>query len=220
MEKGLYYFPPFVDSIKATSKLINEILPKIKLASKEFKNYGSMEVGNAGNSGNEKEYDDKLPILKFSFIENNLQDIINTSISKESPISLIMLDIDHFKKFNDTYGHPIGDDVLKITCSLIKKIVKSECFVVRYGGEEITIILPNYNIEEASALAERVRKDIESYDFIVEKDKSEHITISGGIRSINEAVDYKVLINEADAALREAKSEGRNRICVHKMKKV
>lgn len=161
------------------------------------------------------ELDDKLPILKSSFLDKKLQEIINETTKGELPISFIMIDIDHFKSFNDKYGHLIGDDVLKAISTLINKIVGNKGKVVRFGGEEISVVLPNYDAGEAKVLAERIRKAVEDYNFVIEQGKSAKITISIGVSTSQDYIEYKNLIGDADSALIISKEKGRNQINIY-----
>ena len=124
------------------------------------------------------------------------------------PISVIMLDVDHFKKFNDTYGHDQGDRVLKATGQVMKLAVRKYDIPCRYGGEEFTVILPATDVEGTLAVAERLRKDVEAMEVDGLK-----VTVSLGVASFPEiAVDTpEALVMAADAALYRSKEAGRNR---------
>lgn len=140
------------------------------------------------------------------------------SIRNHEMISLVMIDIDYFKQFNDTYGHLAGDDCLKIVAkSLNTNINRPGDLVSRYGGEEFVIILPHSN-EQAWELAELCRREIESLViFKDENDKPVQITISLGLANIVplKGQHYDVLIKAADMALYQAKAAGRNKVIVH-----
>jgi two-component system, cell cycle response regulator len=128
-------------------------------------------------------------------------------------LSLVMVDIDHFKQINDTHGHLAGDHVLKHVASAIKTRIRREDILARYGGEEFALLLPEVDLKGAVALAEKIRKLIEKQRF--EFDKQEiPVTISAGVAGLAtpnyEAAD---LVRAADTQLYAAKSEGRNRVC-------
>jgi len=133
-----------------------------------------------------------------------------------SIVSLIMLDIDHFKKFNDTYGHQTGDLVLIKVAETIKNTIRTNVDIAaRYGGEEFAIILPETSKEESRLLGERLRKNIESETLSTSKYGELKITVSIGIASFpTNASNKSELISKADAALYEAKETGRNKVCV------
>jgi diguanylate cyclase (GGDEF)-like protein len=127
--------------------------------------------------------------------------------------SLILFDIDNFKQLNDTYGHQAGDDVLHELAGILKSASRETDIVVRYGGEEFIIILPNTPVEDTVHLADRIRALVENNIFLPLHEQGPRITLSGGIAAYPmTASDAKSLLNAADAALYSAKSAGRNRI--------
>ncbi len=130
------------------------------------------------------------------------------------PLSLLMLDIDHFKKFNDKWGHQTGDDVLKLVAHTLKDNVKGQDLVARYGGEEFVILLPGTSLENAMAVGENIRRAFERRR-IVKKgtgDAISRITISIGAAQYALDRPSDDLVERADAALYRAKREGRNRV--------
>jgi len=130
----------------------------------------------------------------------------------ERPLSLIMIDIDHFKKFNDTYGHQKGDEVLSILGSLLLKSCRINDTVARYGGEEFAIILPETDLNDSEILAENLRKMVQTK---ASKKAKVEITISLGVAefdSVNSSTEK--LIEAADNALYRAKKSGRNRVMI------
>lgn len=132
--------------------------------------------------------------------------------------SLILCDVDHFKQYNDTYGHPAGDRCLQKVAKGINKAIRNTDFVARYGGEEFAIILPKTDIEEAEKVAQRILEQIASLNISHGTSSTKnYVTISCGISSlvIQDHLSTKKLINQADKALYRAKQEGRNRVCVY-----
>jgi diguanylate cyclase (GGDEF)-like protein len=126
------------------------------------------------------------------------------------PLSLIMFDIDHFKKINDTYGHLAGDHVLKEMAGAIKSRIRREDIMGRYGGEEFVIALPEIDNYNAMIFAEKIRRLVEKHQFIFE-DVQIPVTISIGISSAWEDLENpEDFIKEADANLYRAKNSGRN----------
>lgn len=128
-------------------------------------------------------------------------------------VSLLMLDIDHFKRVNDEYGHPVGDVVIREISHLLRDTVRTVDAVGRYGGEEFLIILPHTTYEDGLGTAERIRRRIEEHAF-KSGDKSLKVTVSVGVAAYPTAtVDSPVaLVREADTALYRAKEKGRNRV--------
>ena len=133
----------------------------------------------------------------------------------QEPCSLIMFDIDHFKKVNDTYGHQAGDEVIRITAQAVRDKVRTTDIAGRYGGEEFGIILIDTKADGALLLAQRLRKHIES--ILVQHEGMEiRYTISLGISEINPQIgDYKQWLEQADQALYRAKESGRNQAIVY-----
>lgn len=127
-------------------------------------------------------------------------------------VGIIMLDIDHFKVFNDQYGHQAGDYLLRETSQRIIESIRTVDTPARYGGEEISIILPQTNIKESFMVAERIRKTIESSEYIY-KDNVLKVTVSIGITCLkNRKLTVEEMIEEADKALYIAKNKGRNQV--------
>lgn len=127
--------------------------------------------------------------------------------SDEEPLSLILLDVDHFKQFNDSFGHQAGDDLLKRLASRLKELVRAHDVVARYGGEEFVILLPNAGLEVATQIAERLCKRIEAENFA-----HRTVTISIGVASKDSGpLEARMLLERADEALYVSKRAGRNR---------
>jgi len=123
--------------------------------------------------------------------------------------SLLMIDIDHFKKINDTYGHPVGDEILKTLSQLLRAAVHPDVLLCRYGGEEFAVFIALAPVEEVQMLAENLRKTVEEHTFIMDL----KVTISIGI-AYKHQVENTVgeLIRKADESLYKAKQSGRNRV--------
>ena len=132
-----------------------------------------------------------------------------------------MSDIDFFKKVNDTYGHAVGDCVLKTVAKTIKKELREEDIASRYGGEEFIFLLPHTKLEEAVVVAERLRNQVEKKKINIEeyniKDTKEiSVTISIGVSEYNKNdKEPQALYQKADAALYKAKENGRNRVIIY-----
>lgn len=128
-------------------------------------------------------------------------------------ISILLLDIDHFKLVNDRYGHLTGDMVLKTLSELVIHSCRGMDIACRYGGEEITVILPETDAEGAMEIAERLRKVVEAYHFELGDSKNGHITVSIGVSTSSESIkSSRELTESADLALYQAKEQGRNRV--------
>ena len=159
--------------------------------------------------------DSLTEVYNHNFFYTRLEEEFNRTVRYETPISLIMMDIDDFKRINDTYGHRTGDHVLKEVANMIKKLVRKTDIVARYGGEEFSVILPHTNLLGAEEEAERIREAISSHAYA--NLTKETITISLGVvsypsgKTIMNAGDF---VNLADTALYEAKRSGKNKVVV------
>ena len=130
----------------------------------------------------------------------------------QQPTSLIMMDIDHFKSVNDTHGHTIGDDVIRMVAAVIRDTLRATDVAGRYGGEEFAVILPDTTGEDAVTLAERLRVHVEE-QVLKSEDMSLQVTISLGVASWNaELSSHSEWISLADQALYQSKDLGRNRV--------
>ncbi|NJL60036.1 MAG: GNAT family N-acetyltransferase, partial [Desulfobacteraceae bacterium] len=130
------------------------------------------------------------------------------------PLSLLMLDIDYFKNYNDTYGHLEGDKVLSAMGRVIRGCLRTMDSAYRYGGEEFTVILPETDSQEAEVVADRIRKVIEKEIFEPKENLTAGITVSIGITEHKAKEELPTLIKRADKAMYESKQKGRNRITV------
>lgn len=145
------------------------------------------------------------------YFRQKLHDEILRCKRYRHPVSLILTDIDHFKKFNDTYGHQQGDAVLANTAKIYKKTVRDTDIPCRYGGEEFAVILPETDSQGAALAAERLRKEVEAFEYPGLKGEKLKVTISLGVASFpDHAEDVEGLIEKADIALYACKEGGRN----------
>ena len=145
---------------------------------------------------------------------------IATTKRQKNPLCAMMIDIDFFKKVNDTYGHASGDAVLRGVASIIKSALRESDIPSRYGGEEFAVLLPYTHIEEAQIVGERLRKAVESSPIPINDESSDvksiNVTISMGLAEFNSQETGEELFERADKALYEAKESGRNRVCINK----
>jgi diguanylate cyclase (GGDEF)-like protein len=163
--------------------------------------------------------------VRHHFLER-LEEELRRSIRFKLPLTVLMLDIDHFKRYNDDFGHLVGDATLKEVSDLLKRSLRRVDLVGRYGGEEFIVAMPETRVANAAEVAERIRSSIARHDFQVYNVRTK-VTVSQGITVFDgetatstEAVDVKAiaseLIRKADEAMYRAKEEGRNRICLDK----
>ena len=130
-----------------------------------------------------------------------------------APLSVIMLDVDHFKRFNDDYGHQTGDEVLRMVAKAMQSSLRPNDMVARYGGEEFIILLPNTRLEHCLQVAERLRSVVEQTPLEQQGQPIPGVTISLGVSQWHCGISLEDLIASADKALYRAKECGRNRIC-------
>jgi diguanylate cyclase (GGDEF)-like protein len=150
-------------------------------------------------------------IYNRRYLELYMEKIIPLFQEQEQTMTLIMFDVDHFKKINDTYGHHAGDMVLKKIVRVIKGVIRNSDVFVRIGGEEFIILLPNCSLEHGIKFAERIRKTVENTKFIY-KGRRLFVTISIGVTEYTEGQDLKEFLEKADRALYQAKEMGRNKV--------
>ncbi len=149
------------------------------------------------------------------YLEETLEREIRRAVRAEQPLGLIMIDLDHFKKFNDTCGHEAGDAVLRETSAFLTKSVRAEDVVCRYGGEEFVIILPMASLKATEARADRIRSRPRELTVLHQGRSLNQITASFGVAGLPEhGTQPAQLIEAADAALYQAKREGRDRVVV------
>ena len=211
--------------VEAREFYLNELINDLQIRNKELEdarcNYdrsrretATLALQNQDLQG--KVYRDALTgIYNRRFMEENLKRIVTCLAASGGTLSLLMIDVDFFKKYNDTYGHDAGDGCLKAVAeTLAHSVPRSDDFVARYGGEEFTVALPNTNEHGARVLAHRLLENIRKRNIPHEKsDVADHVTISIGITTGNvararEITDY---IKRADEALYLSKQQGRNR---------
>lgn len=151
------------------------------------------------------------------FVEKSLSDLIDKSNNEDLDLFLIILDIDHFKKVNDVYGHVVGDLVLKDSALLIENSAKLCDIVGRWGGEEFIILkhMPlNTQTDVIKQIAEKIRINIESHEFLIDNNKFSITTSIGVTKWLKNHDDINSLVKRADVALYEAKNTGRNRVII------
>lgn len=139
----------------------------------------------------------------------------DAAVQTGMPLTLLMVDIDHFKRFNDTHGHLVGDHVLKLVAKVLTEGVKGRDTVARYGGEEFSVILPRTELANAVTLAEQLRASVGSRQIINRTRNANYgsVTLSIGAAEYRPGEDLSVLMRRADEALYTAKRGGRNRVC-------
>ncbi|MDR5873539.1 diguanylate cyclase [Halomonas sp. CUBES01] len=157
-------------------------------------------------------------VFNRRYLQSQATNEISRGLRSNTPLSLITIDIDHFKRINDEYGHDAGDEVLKRLTTVVSGLLRQEDLLCRVGGEEFAILLPNTAISQAEQIAERIRTTIDTHEVTIEHEgdhQTLHITASFGVTHVelNETT-LKAALKRADKGLYEAKETGRNRIVV------
>ncbi len=186
---------------KQSEKLINDLILRLE-KEKEQAQAHALTDGLTG-------------IANRRYFDMTLQGEMDRLKRTRSPLSLIMLDIDFFKKFNDQHGHVAGDHCLKHVATVVKESVgRASDFVARYGGEEFTVVMPDTKTRGAQIVAERIRQAVENLSIVVnDTETCEHITVSLGVVTVypGQTESCENIVDLADMALYRAKSNGRNR---------
>jgi len=158
-------------------------------------------------------YDSLTGLNNRRSLERRLPAMIETARARSAALTMMVLDIDHFKRVNDTYGHDVGDRVLKGFGGQLQETVRSGDLICRLGGEEFVVVMPGADAAEAARIAERARRTTESREFPVDgAGGSVSITVSIGLAEWRDNWNYAELYRRADRALYRSKSAGRNRV--------
>jgi diguanylate cyclase len=139
---------------------------------------------------------------------------VQNALASGEPLSLVMFDIDHFKYFNDTYGHLTGDQVLRLVATSLKQTIKGQDITARYGGDEFAVLLPDTALRQALTVADHIRRAVMSKE-LKKKSTGEmlgRVTVSIGVSMLEPGDNTDSLIERADVCLYAAKRAGRNRV--------
>lgn len=189
---------PLLQSLQAALREIGFLMDQM------FKGVETLESGR----------DPLTKTLSRRFLPTILNREIAIAQRRQTPFSILMIDIDHFRAINQTYGHVGGDAALQAVAEVLLSACRASDFVIRYGGEEFLVVLADTPPSRALAAAERLRQAVEGETGILVNDQTVRATISVGVATFDGYPDYKPLIEAADKALYAAKAAGRNRCCV------
>ena len=211
-----------IPDIKETLLLILHELEELKSEnaslSQQLSTY-AQEIQNLQNqlitTKTEAELDYLTGLLNRRRFERALSDLLKDFHTRNYPSSLIILDIDNFKKINDTYGHPIGDQILKEIALILKTFLRGNNIPARVGGEEFAILVPGATTQEAKNVAERIRKIVETRTFTIPQGELK-VTASFGVTSTKKNDTNQSIYTRADEALYKAKQKGKNQVVVTK----
>ncbi len=207
------------DSFKRQVNLLTAICDYFLTIKKSFNYPKVVELKVFEEANHFSKCDSLTGLYNRGYFEDSLTGEISRSRRYETEFSILFLDLDDFKKVNDTMGHLAGDYVLKKVANLIINEKREEDVVARYGGEELVVILPETNKVNTIIKAERIRKKIQDMSLVFDGKKIQ-ITASGGIATFpQDAKEANKLIQCADQALYRAKAEGKNQICLYSIDK-
>ena len=214
---GTYYTPYYLDKlsypdIPYMSLLIAapffSILRKLFESRARFDNYNRLQAQSA-HYRELSQRDGLTGLYNRSYLEQILNDSVRHAERTGKSLSFIMLDIDHFKEFNDTWGHQEGDRALAFVARVIRDSLREQDVAARYGGEEFSIVLAGADLFIANIVAERIRRSCEARSFSLGGDRT--LTVSLGVSLFRPGETPDCLIRRADEALYQAKNNGRNR---------
>jgi len=206
------------DEMEALAETFNEMAREIQSHTRHLEETirkRTRELEEANKKLTELATTDGLTgLYNYRFFEDTIRMEVKRAQRQELPLSLLMIDLDHFKVYNDTHGHQMGDEVLKTVARIMKYRLRSTDFPCRYGGEEFAIILPATGFGEAMKIAEELRGLVEAHPFPGgEKQPEGRLTISIGVATYPQHAEDEIsLVRAADMALYRAKQRGRNRV--------
>ncbi len=222
-KKEFFYLPIFTEQEKLTILYLQIVVPELFNAAKRQLAITVAEQISLGLSNlklretlrHQSIRDPLTNLFNRRYLEEYLQQEINRSIGDRECLGIIMLDIDHFKKFNDTFGHDAGDEVLRRVSKFIQLNIRRSDIACRYGGEELITILPGANLEQTKQRAEQIRTGIKNLKIEYLDRNLGQITVSIGVSSLpKHGTTPELLIKAADIALYQAKIQGRNRVVI------
>jgi two-component system cell cycle response regulator len=191
----------------------NEMLARVRTQIRK-RRYGARLRDNVQLSMEMAITDALTGLYNRRYMETHLTMLVDQAAARGKALSLLLLDIDHFKAINDTYGHDVGDDVLREFATRLRKTTRGIDLACRYGGEEFVIVMPETDIAVAAAVAERIRRRIANEPFSIREGAAAiEVTLSIGLAALGSPGDAAgPLLKRADQALYRAKRDGRNRV--------
>ena len=160
--------------------------------------------------------DELTQLYNSRYFYHTLETEIERTVRYDRPLTVILLDVDNFKNFNDKYGHLAGDKVLKVLGKLMKECIRKTDSAHRYGGEEFALILPETSGSNALTVAERVRKQFEAHNFSTKPGDTVTCSVSIGLGQYEPMEEMKVFLERVDKAMYVAKNQGKNRVSISK----
>jgi diguanylate cyclase len=207
------------DSRPIIERLVNELSKATARASALETNFeaSSLELDKIRNSLKEAEERSNTDVLTGLANRRSLDQFLRSAqivaMEKGEPLSVLLIDIDHFKKFNDSYGHQVGDQVLRLVAKVLRENVREQDLAARYGGEELFAVLPGAALDVCAGVAERIRCRVSDARLTRRTTGQEisSVTVSIGVTQFRMAESAEAMIERCDRALYQAKRSGRNR---------
>ena len=216
LQAGVFFLRRTEDEPKLTQEDVEFADAVIKAAVASIQRAQVIETAKEENARLEAlaHTDPLTQVLNRRALTQRLASELDRARRYEGVIALLMIDLDHFKRINDTYGHLVGDDVLRELAGILTSAIRSVDMVARYGGEEFVVVLPETGAEGAIAFAERIRERIEGHGFRSGDRLTLRLTTSIGVATFpsSRVESVEDIFSRADAALYRAKAEGRNRV--------
>lgn len=164
------------------------------------------------------ETDPMTDLCNRRHLNHTSKSIMELARRNKTALTVVMLDIDKFKKVNDTYGHDVGDNIIISIANILLEITRKSDLACRFGGEEFILLLPETSLEGSIVIAEKIRKKVASFSLVLKDAREVGVTVSIGVSQIDMQHDLSIepAIKRADIALYKAKENGRNKVCVEK----
>lgn len=194
----------------------NEMLARVKTQIRR-KKYQEALKSNYKQSISMAITDGLTGLYNRHYLNAHLNNMVQDALAKNKPISLMIMDMDHFKSVNDTYGHDVGDQILQSLAKRIVDTMRGSDLIARFGGEEFVVLMPETDFKQATDAAERVRRVVEATAFEVKSESVSELpkTVSIGVASLNPMGDNgEAMLKRADNALYDAKNGGRNKVVI------
>ena len=191
----------------------NELVARVRTQVRK-KRYSDRLRDNLQSSMELAIIDQLTGLTNRRYLDVHLPPLLKAAAGRNHPLSLMILDIDHFKLVNDTHGHDAGDEILKAFALRVKTLIRDADLFCRLGGEEFIIVMPDSTSGIATAVAERIRKAVSAEPFVIDASgKQLSITVSIGLAERGSDLSPSIVMKRADQALYRSKSNGRNRVC-------
>jgi two-component system, cell cycle response regulator len=191
----------------------SEMMARVRTQVRRKRYQEALLSAYAGSGAGTRAMMDSLTrVYNRHFMDAHLLNLVQASQGHGKPLTLMIIDIDHFKPVNDTYGHPAGDEVLREMGQVIMKAIRTADMAARFGGEEFVVLLPETELLSATAVTDRIRHMVEQASFREQSDHPLRLTVSIGAAELRKGESAPQLLKRADEALFQAKNNGRNRV--------